>query len=114
MESTFALFGIVIAITSLSLLSALAGWYYCLITYREELSDRAFAALKYALPPFVLLSASPLFDVVIWQATGEFPVVGVPGVALGLGGVAVVLGYVLYDYRWAETTTGRSVGAGTH
>lgn len=103
MVSTFVLWGITIAITSLSLLSALAGWYYCLTVYREDLSERAYDALKYVLPPFLLLSASPLFDVVLWQAGvisgAQWPLIGARGMIVGLGGVAVVVGFVVYDLR---------------
>jgi len=117
MVSEFALFGIVIAITSLSLLSALAGWYYCLTVYREDLSDRAYRGLKYALPPFMLLSASPLFDVVLWQVGvvpgSEWPLIGSRGMIVGLGGAAVVIGYVVNDLREEEAAASTGVGTGS-
>jgi hypothetical protein len=117
MVSTFVLFGITIAITSLSLLSALAGWYYCLTAYRQDLSERGYDALKYVLPPFVLLSASPLFDVVLWQAGivsgAEWPLIGAKGMIVGLGGVAVVVGFVVYDLRSEPSTAPGGVGTGS-
>lgn len=117
MVTTFALFGIAIAITSLSLLTALGGWYYCLTTYRDDLSERAYGALKFALPPFVLLSASPLFDVVLWQvgfiSGAEWPLIGSSGMIIGLAGVGVVLAYVLYNLHTEQSVQETRVGAGT-
>ncbi len=87
-------------VTGAAAFAALAGWYYALDSYGEQMSDRARTLMTYGVPPAVVLSAMPVLDVVLWLfADFSFPTVGFAAPALGLvGGVAVVT-YVALDLR---------------
>lgn len=87
------------AVTALALVTAFGGWYYSLRNYDHLMSRRAYLALKFLAPPFMLVAASPLVDVVIWLNGGGFPTIGFRGLAVGLVGSGAVFGYVIFDTR---------------
>jgi hypothetical protein len=103
-ETDFAVMGTFVALTSLSLLAALAGWYYCLERYRPKMSNRGYRVFAYVFPPFLLLSATPLLDVVLWAAGAGFPTVGMSGTIVGLVGAILSVTFVLLDVRSATVT----------
>lgn len=91
--------GLVVLTTGL-VASAFGAWYYALETYADQMSDLGHVLMKFALPPFILLLASPVADAALWAVWGfEFPVVGFPGTVAGLVGTGATLGYVVVDVR---------------
>lgn len=99
MSTRFTALTILSAINGVALVGAFAAWYYSLDRYRAVMSDRAELAMAYALPPFMLVTASPAFDVALLAMGYPFPTLGLVPLGIGLAGSAVTLAYVVTDIR---------------